>query len=69
LHHRVSALGVFIPAILITEYPEDSVRTRALEAGIICYLTKPFCKNDLLACIHSALDRGPTGTNPKDNAR
>jgi CheY-like chemotaxis protein len=34
LHHRLSALGVFIPAILITEYPEDSVRTRALVAGI-----------------------------------
>jgi FixJ family two-component response regulator len=69
LHHRLGTFGVFIPTILITAYPEDSVRTRALEAGIICYLTKPFSKNDLLACIHSALDRGPTGANLKDSAK
>ena len=68
MHRRLVGSGTAIPTILITAYPEDSVRTRALEAGIICYLTKPFSKNDLLACIHSALDRGAAGPNPEDNA-
>jgi DNA-binding response OmpR family regulator len=35
-----------------------SPRARALEAGVIGYLTKPFNKNDLLACMRSALDLG-----------
>jgi FixJ family two-component response regulator len=73
MHRRLVGSGTSIPTILITAYPDDSVRTRALEAGIICYLTKPFSKNDLLACIHSALDRGAAGpsrrTMPGDSAR
>ena len=30
-------------------------RERALESGVICYLTKPFSEDDLLACIRSTL--------------
>jgi FixJ family two-component response regulator len=67
MHGRLVASGTSIPTILITAYPDDSVRRRALEAGIICYLTKPFSKNDLLACIHSALDRGAAGPSSEDN--
>ena len=58
LHRRLVTSGVSIPTILMTAYPEDSVRVRALEAGVIGYLTKPVSKNDLLACIQSALDFG-----------
>jgi FixJ family two-component response regulator len=58
LHRRLVTSGVSIPTILMTAYPEDSVRMRALEAGVIGYLTKPVSKNDLLACIQSALDFG-----------
>jgi FixJ family two-component response regulator len=61
LHRSLLASGVSIPTILITAYPDDSVRARALKAGVIGYLTKPFTKDDLLVCIHSALDRGRTG--------
>ena len=58
LHHRIVASGVSIPTILITAYPDDGVRARALQAGVIGYLTKPFNINDLLVCIRSALDGG-----------
>jgi len=58
LHRHLVRSGFSIPTILITAYPDDHVRARALEAGVSCYLTKPFSKADLLACIHSALDRG-----------
>jgi FixJ family two-component response regulator len=55
LHARLSASGTTIPTILITAYPDDGVRARALRAGVICYLSKPFDNNDLLTCIRSAL--------------
>jgi FixJ family two-component response regulator len=58
LHRRLVASGVSIPTILITAYPEDNARARALEAGVIAYLTKPFSKNDLLSCIHLAFELG-----------
>jgi CheY-like chemotaxis protein len=43
------------PAILITAYPDDSVRARAMGVGIKGYLTKPFSEDDLLSCVRSAL--------------
>ena len=61
LHRRLSASGRIIPTVLITAYPDDGVRERALAAGVIGYLSKPFDENDLLACIRSALIDGPSG--------
>jgi FixJ family two-component response regulator len=57
LHKNLSFLGKEIPTVLITAYPSDEVRARALQAGIICYLPKPFDESDLLNCIQTALDR------------
>ena len=55
LHRHLSTSGKRIPTILITAYPDNSVRERALNAGVICYLSKPFDEGDLLSCIHSVL--------------
>jgi FixJ family two-component response regulator len=67
LHRRLVATGESIPTILITAYPDDSMRARALEAGVICYLAKPFSKDRLLVCINSALDRDQAeGDKPDD---
>ena len=57
LHNHLSRLGRAIPTVLITAYPSDDIRVRALQAGIICYLPKPFDESDLLNCIQTALDR------------
>src|SRR5271154_789143 len=57
LHNNLSLLGRKIPTVLITAYPSDDIRARALQAGIICYLPKPFDESELLSCIQSALDR------------
>ena len=57
LHNNLSLLGNEIPTVLITAYPSDDIRARALQAGIICYLPKPFDESDLLNCIQAALDR------------
>src|SRR5260370_30239181 len=57
LHNNLSRLGKAIPTVLITAYPSDDIRARALQAGVICYLPKPFDESDLLNCIQTALDR------------
>jgi FixJ family two-component response regulator len=57
LHNNLSLLGEEIPTILITAYPSDDIRARALQAGVICFLSKPFDESDLLNCIQAALDR------------
>jgi FixJ family two-component response regulator len=57
LYNNLSRLGKEIPTVLITAYPSDDVYARALQAGIIDYLTKPFDESELLSCIRTALDR------------
>lgn len=56
LHGRLLKSGSPIPTVLITAYPDEKVRRRALEAGVISYLTKPFDEQELLDCIRSALE-------------
>jgi FixJ family two-component response regulator len=56
LHARLVASDRAIPTILITAYPDGRGRARALDAGITCYLTKPFSEDALLDCIRLALD-------------
>jgi FixJ family two-component response regulator len=57
LHNNLSRLGKDIPTVLITAYPSDDIRARALQAGVIGYLPKPFDESDLLNFIQSALNR------------
>ncbi|OAP36258.1 histidine kinase [Sinorhizobium glycinis] len=57
LHHRLVALGVSIPTVLITAYPNENVRARRLGPDIVGYLEKPFGEQALLNCIRSALER------------
>ena len=43
--------------IFITAFPDESVRARALKAGAICFLAKPFAGPALINCIEAALKR------------
>ena len=60
LHGRLAQSGNAIPTVLITAYPDEKVRARALQAGVVCYLSKPFNEDELLECIQSALEQGAT---------
>jgi FixJ family two-component response regulator len=51
------AKGCQVPIIFITAYPEDNIRAKALKAGAVCFLSKPFAGTVLVECIHTALDR------------
>jgi FixJ family two-component response regulator len=55
LHDRLAAAGEAIPTILVTAYPDEAARARALRAGVKGYLPKPFSEDELLGCIRSAL--------------
>lgn len=57
LHRSLIQSGINIPTIFVTAYPSEAGRSRALVAGVLCYLTKPFPEHDMLACINSALNR------------
>jgi FixJ family two-component response regulator len=58
LHRRLIEAGYAIPTILVTAYPDEDVKTRALKDGIVCYLRKPVDQEDLLRCVRAALDSG-----------
>lgn len=58
LHRRLLDLGYAIQTILITAYPNDEVRARAMADGVICYLVKPFDEEELLRCVRLALGKG-----------
>jgi FixJ family two-component response regulator len=60
LHEELVRSGRPIPTILITAYPDERMRARALGGGVIGYLIKPFKEDDLLGCIHSALGKSTT---------
>jgi len=55
LHEHLLASGHPVPTILITAYPDEPVRARALKAGVVAYLTKPFTDDELLGCISCAV--------------
>ena len=52
--HLIDA-GHRIPTILITAYPDEATRNRALKDGVVCFLTKPVDDEHLERCIRSAL--------------
>ena len=58
LHRHLAVSDTPITTILITAYPDEADRDRALEAGVRCYLAKPLQPDELLACIRSAINQG-----------
>jgi FixJ family two-component response regulator len=57
------AQGYRVPFIFITAFPDESIRARALKAGAICFLAKPFAGPTLIDCLNTALGehRGGAG--------
>jgi FixJ family two-component response regulator len=41
--------------IFVTAFPDDRVQKRALGAGAVGFLTKPFSEDCLVACLQRAL--------------
>ena len=47
--------GYATPFIVITAFPDESVRARAMKAGAIGFFAKPFAMPNLIACLDAAL--------------
>ena len=64
LYRHLIAAGYTIPTILVTAYPDDVDRARALNDGVVCYLRKPVAEKHLIRCLHEVLHCGePTEEN------
>jgi len=51
---------VQMPVIFVTAFPEVKTKGRALAAGAVGYLDKPFSDQTLIACLNEALSDRPS---------
>jgi FixJ family two-component response regulator len=58
LYRRLVDMGHAIPTILVTAFPNDGDRARALNDGVVCYLRKPVDEEHLTQCVCAALRFG-----------
>ena len=61
LYRHLIKAGCTIPTILVTAYPDDVDRARALNDGVVCYLRKPVDEQHLIRCLRAALESGEPG--------
>ena len=62
LQNHLAAAGWAIPIIFITAYDDKESRRRAMQAGAVAFLGKPFSDEQLLQIIRSTLRPGKGGT-------
>ena len=65
LHRHLIDAGHAIPTILVTAYPNDADRARALNGGVVCYLRKPVDEQRLEECLRATLAFGDL---PEENS-
>jgi FixJ family two-component response regulator len=54
LQEALRAKGYCTPVILITAYPNETHRKRALDGGAVGFLSKPFDEASLIGCLTAA---------------
>jgi FixJ family two-component response regulator len=54
---ELARMGVHLPVIFITGHGDIRMSVRAMKAGAVDFLVKPFQDQDLLDAIHTALER------------
>ena len=55
LQEALRSQGYHTPVILITAYPNERHRTRALDNGAVGFLSKPFDEASLIKCLTAAI--------------
>lgn len=55
---RLSAAGSEVPIVFMTGHGDVSMSVSAMKAGAVDFLLKPFCTNDLLMAVNTAITRG-----------
>ena len=54
---QLTALGIHLPVILVTGHGDIPMSVRAMKAGAVDFLPKPFRDQDLLDAVTAAVDR------------
>jgi FixJ family two-component response regulator len=54
---QLAALGIHLPVILVTGHGDIPMSVRAMKAGAVDFLPKPFRDQDLLDAVTTAIDR------------
>jgi FixJ family two-component response regulator len=55
LQETLRSQGYHTPIILVTAYPKDKHRTRALDSGAVGFLSKPFHEQSLIEFLNVAI--------------
>jgi|SRR5215813_7221892 len=65
LYRRIIDTGHAIPTILVTAFPTEVDRARALNDGVMCYMRKPVDEVHLTRCVRDAFR--PAGSPEQDS--
>jgi FixJ family two-component response regulator len=57
LQRSLAAEGRGVLFIFITAFPDQAIQDRALKAGAVGFLSKPFASRDLIECLEPVLRR------------
>ena len=55
LQRCLAAKGCSVPFIFVTAFPDPAIQDRAMKAGAVGFLSKPFASRDLIDCLERAL--------------
>jgi FixJ family two-component response regulator len=57
IQEKLARAGVYVPVVFVTGHGDVAMAVRAMKAGAIDFLTKPFRSQDLLDAVFAALER------------
>ena len=73
LQEKMTKAGILLPIIFISGHSTVPMSVRAMKAGALDFLQKPFDEQDLLEAIYRAIDRSrqgqANGRNSKNSRR
>jgi FixJ family two-component response regulator len=69
LQSEMAQLGIPIPIIFMTGYGDIPMSVRAMKAGAVEFLTKPFRSRDLLDAISAAIERDRSAIRKRTEIR
>jgi FixJ family two-component response regulator len=68
-HRQLSERGIHLPAIFLTGHGDIPMTVKAMKAGAIDFLTKPFREHDMLEAVYEGLSQAVELRATQDQAR
>lgn len=67
LHQQLLSKNIDLPVIMISGFGDVSTAVKAMKAGVLDFLEKPFKAQDLLDLIHNAVNKHKTDREKNNN--